>query len=107
MTKETYKRTITEIDAKIKKLYEEKAAARTEFLQKNAELKVGDKVKVYQTEWRSRTEVLVAEVFISGVNDKYFSGDVNYQFVKVKKDGTPSNVNAGVYSFSRLEKSEQ
>src|SRR4051812_1184195 len=110
MTKEEYKQKLSELDGIIEKARLDKDSARQMFLQTNAEFKVGDKVRVYheQRDWgKSKvTEVLKGEAFISEVEDKYFSGSVNYQFAKVKKDGTMSGQSAGVYYFTRLEKAD-
>jgi hypothetical protein len=108
MTLQDYKETIKSLDEQMVYLREVKDKARKEFLAANAQFKVGDKVRVFKETYKptGQTEYFKGEFFVSSVNDKYFDGSVDYDFVKIKKDGTPSGQSAGVYSFSRLEKVE-
>lgn len=107
MTQQQYKSELGVIESKIKKLYNKKIKMREQFLKENAQFGVGDKVVVIFDSFslfnKAQPEKRI-EAFISGVDDKYFSGTINYDFSKVKKDGTKSNQSAGIYgTYSRIE----
>lgn len=110
MTKEQYKSELGVIESKIKQLASRKAEIREAFLKANAKFKVGDKVVVIYDEhkhpWR-KDEIMPerrVEAYIGDVEDKYYTASVNYDFKKVKKDGTMSGQSAGIYgNYDRIE----
>lgn len=107
MTKEQYKKELAELDAKITVLNIRKNEIRATFLESNSEFNIGDKVvaiypatnlfSMVQPEKR-------VEAFIGQIHDKYWNGNVRYEFKKVKKDGSMSNQTIFVSSnYERLE----
>lgn len=107
MTLAQYKSELGVIESKLKALFVRKQEIRAAFLKANAEFGVGDKVRLIWNETnifgKTQPETRM-EVYISEVNDKYFHGRVNYEFVKAKKDGSISKSPAGIYSgYSRIE----
>jgi len=108
MKKEEYKEKLKEIYRQMDILFAMKHQLRDDYVSGNKEFNIGDKVRVFHIKRdyfnsKADTEELIGEVFISGINDKYFSGDIDYSFNKIKKDGTMANQSAGIYGFSRLE----
>jgi hypothetical protein len=107
MNKEDYKAALKQIDEESLQLSKRRNEAREAFLKANAQFKVGDRVIVVYNETalfgRVQPEKRI-ECFISDIHDKYSSGNVYYEFNKVKKDGTMSNQSAGIYGgYSRIE----
>jgi len=107
MTKEEYKAEITSIDSQIAALQIKKGEARAQFIIENSHFNIGDKVAVIweaNSDWNKKQvpEKRVV-VFVSKIEDKYFTGEIRYDFVKVKKDGTMSAQSAGLYGYKRIE----
>jgi ribosomal protein L21E len=103
MTREQYKSELGVIESKIKTLYNRKNEIREAFLRDNAKYKVGDKVVLIWNELTAFNKVHPErrmEAYVGSVHDKYFTGIVNYEFKKVKKDGTMSGQSAGIYMSS-------
>ncbi len=102
MEQKVYKSKISDLDQRIKSIKEgilrelelEKSYARDQFISEYNEFKVGDKVKVFTNDWGG-VEKFKFDAFISDIHDRGFSGDVQFSFVGIKKDGTPSQRSAG------------
>jgi len=110
MTKEQYKSELGVLDSKIRQSNARKIEIRKKFIRDNSKFKVGDKVVVIYDAYKhpyDKDRIMPEvrkEAYISSVHDKYFSGNVSYDFVKVKKDGSMSAQPASIYgSYSRIE----
>lgn len=110
MTKKEYKAILKDADSKIKEQEERKNRAREDFINASYSFKVGDKViaiwNAYKHPFSEGKTIPERRIIcaISSVNDKYFNGEIKYDFVKVKKDGTISKQSAGIYGgYDRLE----
>lgn len=106
MKKEEYLILIKSIDEEIEALYEKKRLARESFLKENAGFKTGDKVAItFPSYFRAFTKEIIPETrlecYVGEVSDKYYKGDIDYNFKKSKKDGTPSLNSQYVSLFSK------
>lgn len=109
MTKEEYKKEIKALEDAIDALDEVKIETRSKFLKDNAKFKKGDKVVVIWNEYKhpfkkEKVAERRIEAFIGGINDPYFSGEIDYSFRQCKKDGTEGSKSAGIYGpYDRIE----
>lgn len=99
MTKEKYKKELSEIKVQMDDLYQRKAEARRAFLQANAEFENGDKVRI-TNESSGFNKEKTLECFVYSCSDEYFTGEIRYNFRAIKKDGTMSEKSPGYISRS-------
>jgi len=111
MTQQEYKKEYKRLDDDIFDLRRKQEELRKSFLTEHALFKQGDKVCIiwdaYKHPYQDGKIIPEKriEAYIGGIHDKYYSGMVNYTFLKVKKDGSCSSQSAGIYgtSYSRIE----
>lgn len=106
LTKEEYLKKLEEINAKTLQLRLEREELRQQYVKDNAQFKEGDKVKIYQDRYTFNSPpsiICLGEFFISKAKDSFYTGCIDYEFAKIKKDGTQSSQSAGIYGYKRLE----
>jgi hypothetical protein len=72
-------------------------------LYEQADVKVGDKVKVGWKRWSANNEMGYQEAYVCRVLLTY-DHKLKYEFSKIKKDGTQSGQGAGIFSYDTIEK---
>lgn len=75
---------------RIKDLDRQKEEARELYIQTNAHAKEGDKVEVYEKRYGIEHPIFLGVAICGKPTDKYFFGNIDYNLVKIKKDGTAS-----------------
>jgi hypothetical protein len=107
MTFEEYKEAQEELDRQRKQLAEQSRLLRAKYIEEHREFKDGDKVRVWtgSYNWSDLKETIkdAGVVFIPQVKGIDHKGNVTYQYVKQKKDGTPSHQSAGMWFVSKIE----
>jgi hypothetical protein len=83
MKKEEYLKKSSEILSKINELEKEGSRLIKEYIEKNKEFDIGEKVKLVANDGTEKL-VFVRDVLINR------KGDIYYKYFKCKKDGTPS-----------------
>lgn len=96
MTKEQLKKAVNDRESQIKNLKKQIEDLRQTYLEENCEFEEGEKVIIID---RNDVEHIA---FISRIWTT--DGDINFSFVKVKKDGTPSNHHLYVWYGYKVKK---
>lgn len=97
MTKGEYKAAYSELWQKEKQIKEQLEQMENDYLEENAEYKPGDKVLVKWEDFRTQKEAIA---YVSS----YWcdmSGDIHYNFIKAKKDGSPHHQKLHLYGANR------
>lgn len=95
MTKQEYLEIIEELDR-------QKEEARELYIQTNAQAKEGDKVEVYEKRYGIEHPIFLGTAICGKLTDKYFTGKIDYNLVKIKNDGTASK--HGFYCYDPILK---
>lgn len=96
MEKEDYKEALELLNKNIEDLNNQKKQLKQAFIDENAEFKVGEKVLVIDS---TKTE---NAAFIKSVSISY-NGEIEYKFLKCKKDGTPSQHELWSWRFVEIK----
>lgn len=104
LTFKEYQEADKELDRQISQIVEIRKKLHNEFILDHAEFKKGDKVRVFKKGYGMESEERELGIaFIGYIKGIKYTGDIDYFFAKMKKDGTMGNVSAGFYWFDRIE----
>lgn len=97
MTKEQFKKAINDRESQIKNLKRDVDELRKTYIIEHAKFSIGEKVTVIENTWDGSFKQSHT-AFISDAKVNY-GGDINYSFVKCKKDGTRSSIKLYVSNY--------